>query len=493
MVGFDGGTLCLLVLTLFSLGCSYTQSNGDNSALCAVLRHRHRATVAHLALSQFQSIDLLFEEGASPATGRTNAIATTFHFVGVNALLELPIHLASDEETEKHDDRGIFNLLVGDKRSNVQILQLCITEDVACPCNNIFVESSWLSTLTHGAATKSSFPVFSLAFDQQTASILVGGGDRYVSIWRQNSEERQNSGASWQLTQRLGPHTGWVKAVACPSLFSSSVDAARFYSIGCNRIESWVQGEPNNIWRHYETMSVDSNPNDSCTLSSDLLCLANCRLGDKQKNQWSQVRVLAAGGVDGRIHFFWDKDKSGNLTPARVVMSHKGRVNALHFNEQHQILFSVSHDSSLQCWSMAVRNQDGGGPSLSVSPLAYHQSAGHDRITALTCWRDDYGATHGQDSATAEVQVAVGTNKGDVQLLSLFCTTTDLEKKPSYIFNVLQTIPISAGDASAPADDAPVVTALCKLGSSPVLIIGHSRGLGFVSTSVAANRMADAS
>ena len=495
MVGVAGGTLCL-ALALFSLGCNCTQSIRDNSAICTVLRHRRRTIMAPLASFQFQSIDLLslvddsqeFEVGVSPATGRAN---TARQIVGVNALLQLPMQLASDEETEKRD-RGIFKLLVGDKRSNVQILELHVTDDKASQCHNIFVKISWLSTLTHGASLKSSLPVFSLEFDQQTASIIVGGGDRYVSIWRQQGKGRQNPGASWQLTQCLGPHTGWVKAVACPSPFSSSVDAARFYSIGCNRIESWVQCEPNNVWRHCETISIDSSPHDSCTLSSDLLCLAYCRIRDARENQLSQVCVLAAGGVDGRIHFFWDKDECGKMTSAGVVMAHRGRVNALHFNAQHQILFSISHDSSLQCWSVAVRNRDRGGLSLSVSPLACHQIPDNARITALTCWQDDGGPTHAQDIATINVQVAVGTNKGDVQLLSLFWTATHLEKKPSYRFSVRQHIPIIVGDLFAPADDAPVVTALCKLESSPVLIIGHSRGFGFVSTSVAANRMADA-
>lgn len=158
-----------------------------------------------------------------------------------------------------------------------------------------------------------------------------------------------------------------------------------------------------------------------CTLSSDLLCLASCScrgLVDAAKDDAASAAdrtgftVLAAGGVDGRIHF-WDEsfrkktetnaksskisndDGDESMAPV-VVAAHNGRVNALQFfrlDDDHASgLLSVSHDGTIQCWSLSVAKNVGKAPSLLVKNVAsWHldrdeESTGDGnppRITAL--------------------------------------------------------------------------------------------------------------
>ena len=460
-----GGTI--LWLTLFSSSRCSTQPIRDNKAVCAVSQR----PVSLSAVPHIQAHDLAFVSSEESIPTAAESGPPRQPIVGVTALLELQVPL-SGERTESHG-RPTFNLLVGDKRSNVHNIQLCVTEEEGSR-GKIVVETSRISILKHGADSKTNLPVFSLAFETKTANILVGGGDRYISVWKQHGG-RQNSRSSWQLSQRLGPHTGWVKTIACPSTFSPVDAEPRVYSVGCNRLVCWKRCAEN-AWRHFKTLSIDSNPHASSTLSSDLLCLAPCYVGESQpKNKLSPKVILAAGGVDGRIHFFWDNEND-TMKPAGVIRAHNGRVNALHFDVLHHLLFSVSHDGSIHCWSLSLE----GSSSLSVSLLASHSLPDDSRITVVTCWRENsVSKNHSQDIATAAIYVAVGTNRGRVVLLSL--SFGDGDKQSSYQFCALQSIHI-AGDQFTRSDDAPVVTALCKLESSTVLMIGHSRGIGYVST-----------
>jgi hypothetical protein len=82
-------------------------------------------------------------------------------------------------------------------------------------CSEIRLNGSW----TELQGYRSKFPVYSMALDTDRAApkLFCGGGDRYVSVWKQGTYE-----------QRPGPHTGWVKDL--------QYDEANrlLYSIGCN-------------------------------------------------------------------------------------------------------------------------------------------------------------------------------------------------------------------------------------------------------------------
>lgn len=370
-----------------------------NASTGIIFRSRHdRSRLAPLLLrangasreSWYNSIGLPpTPKECSPPKQRQNKSRTTS--AGVTAVLELPSDLlvvAGTSESNEASRRSL--VLVGDKRGQVRILQLDVVESDGV--RGKVVEATWISTLIHSAS--STLPVFSLAVaHQETANILVGGGDRYISIWKQHRDDRADSRIVWNRVQRLGPHTGWVKAIAAFSFF----DEPRAFSIGCNRVVTWKHCVDAIAWRDLETVAVDSNPDAAaCTLSSDLLCLALCKCSSTAALS-SSVDILAVGGVDGRIHFFWiTSNESGRMEPAGVISAHKGRVNALYFEAEHQFLFSVSHDGATHCWSLGVEhsNRDACGTSslsLSVSLQATHRikdDANGSRITALVSWQN---------------------------------------------------------------------------------------------------------
>lgn len=164
----------------------------------------------------------------------------------------------------------------------------------------------------------SKYPVYSLAIQQTSSSgrIFCGGGDRHVSIW--DSEDNE-------LVQRIGPHTGWVKALA----FDENTKV--LFSIGCNCIEAWDCAGP--LVSHLSKRSVDNSVSAS-TLSSDLLSL--CLVGRS---------ILVSSGVDGRLHV-WSTDVSVK-EPLFEVSPHTGRVNAMVYSVSLGLLFSVGNDGRL--------------------------------------------------------------------------------------------------------------------------------------------------
>jgi len=486
MIVVGGSTILWVVLWVASV------ANGRGKTSKRFWSQRRQAPLLQSTrrTAYFESLDyfLLDEpEERGPPRQRTNAKEERKNKVlGVTALLELPSDLsqvAGSETTDGAPSPPLLQVLVGDKRGQVRILQLEFKEEEKDPSGSGVAETTLLSSLTHNANSK--LPVFSLAVERETANVFVGGGDRYISVWKQQQTKSSEVDAGWNQIQRLGQHTGWVKAIAaCPSTTFCCDGGPRLYSIGCNRVEVWERNIDEDGWRNLETVSIDSSPNNAvCTLSSDLLCLTHCRCRLAVKSSQS-IDLLVAGGVDGRLHFFWNAE-NGRMKPARVVSAHAGRVNALHFDASSQFLFSVSHDAAIHCWHLVVEQIDARGDegtlaSLSVSLMATHKIKGDSRITALTCWRRDYDNL-AQDDTTSDIRVAVGTNKGFVSLLSLVVAKELTEN--SCQFKGLQDVEIANenNDDFGTVDPPAVVTALCRLESRRVLVVGHSRGLGYIS------------
>jgi len=163
------------------------------------------------------------------------------------------------------------------------------------------------------------FPVYSLTFGTDGKVLFAGNGDRFVSTWRLDNH-------GFRFSNKLGPHTGWVKAVAF------HLGTQTLYSIGCNCIESWdCSKDP---IRRVSKRAIESSPDFGATLSSDLLCL--CLVDGL---------CLASGGVDGRIHL-WSLDI---LQPEAYCSfpCHSGRVNAMSFSARYGLLFSIGHDGKV--------------------------------------------------------------------------------------------------------------------------------------------------
>ncbi len=165
------------------------------------------------------------------------------------------------------------------------------------------------------------FPMFSLASsrDDESEMIFAGNGDRFVSIWRRDSND-------FSFLCTLGPHTGWVKDIAYRK------STATLFSIGCNCIESWDCWKAE--WNHLSKRKIENSPEMGSTLSSDLLSL--CLIDDL---------CLVSGGVDGRMHL-WSLDTL-EIKPFFSCRSHDGRVNAMAFSAPLGFIFSVGHDGAL--------------------------------------------------------------------------------------------------------------------------------------------------
>ena len=166
----------------------------------------------------------------------------------------------------------------------------------------------------------SKYPIYSMAKCRgSTPMLFCGGGDRYVSVWKKESE-------LWGFVQRLGPHTGWVKGLQFDE------EHGRLYSIGCNCVETWELRDFR--LNHLNTRSIENSPTMGCTLSSDLLCLSLLHDG-----------YLVAGGVDGRIHLWSPDFRLNNVLHS--IRVHDGRVVALAYAADAELLFSTGHDGRL--------------------------------------------------------------------------------------------------------------------------------------------------
>ena len=361
--------------------------------------------------------------------------------------------------------------------------------------------------------------------------LFCGSGDRYITVWHnkgKGTSEEEEEG--WSVVQRLGPHTGWVKAlvpVETPAIKLSAsetknqplVGGVRLHSIGCNRIETWdifqteseqeqqQEMSPTSQWRHTRTTrSIESCPNQGSTLSSDLLCLA----------AWQDK--LLSGGVDGRIHL-WSSSPQQKMEPLQSIAAHQGRVNALatvalqQVSNDHNdnggtsasscLLVSAGHDGAVQCRLLVSSTSSSTTILQDDEPLASISLSEDDpfmatemRITAMAC----VPITSDISSTTESVDIWVGTSTGRLVQLTLQPTTNDgdnnnanhhwttctLEKTEQWQIvtesnadnksHIIHAIAILPESSSFPDSSS------CGSSSrDKVVVVGHAKGLSLVS------------
>jgi len=259
--------------------------------------------------------------------------------------------------------RGRLKKLIGVKQDNNQLLKDIEQIPLDIDSNH---------------ETLKPYPIYSLITCHRGKNMFCGGGDRYITIWSIHLDR-------WSISQRLGPHTGWVKDLAF-------YKEQYLFSIGCNCIEIW---DKRNQYRHFKKIEVQSCSSFGATLSSDLLCLG------------VYGHFLFAGGVDGRIHK-WDIESEFKYHEA--VSVHDGRINKMLLMNQMKILVSVGNDGYVRCRDLS-------------------KEATHDPI--LTSWRFESDSTEVDEETVritslcsiheneSQADIVIGTACGMIRILSI--------------------------------------------------------------------------
>jgi len=328
------------------------------------------------------------------------------------------------------------------------------------------------------------YPIYSLLHhchnDRQY--IFAGSGDRYINVWF-STRISDTAVASWSLQQRLGPHTGWVKALAMDTT------THQLYSIGCNCIETWTLDSTidNSLhWKHHQkTRSVESSPDQGSTLSSDLLCLGIWNTNKRRPT------ILVTGGVDGRFHI-WDSISPNPLRSTTTV--HNGRVSALeivpfadandddgksgtpHNASESCLIVSVGYDGMLQCRRLNVLFETRCNEEATIQALDLFKIGcvlvGNDdenegptnRLTAMECTRVSANL----------VRVCLGSTSGTLYRMSISTTNdwksaclTNSDTEPMCVVGQGKPMIYAIATISSSADDT-------------MAIVGHSQGLSTV-------------
>lgn len=262
---------------------------------------------------------------------------------------------------------------------------------------------------------ESKLPVYSLAAERGKR-VFCGGGDRCIAVW----DEKEES-----FNQRLGPHTGWVKAL-------TYLESKRIlFSIGCNCIEAWncTDSEISHIGKRTIENSVNAS-----TLSSDLLDL--CLVDDD---------LLVSSGVDGRVHL-WTTDPK-ERDPLSCTNLHEGRITCLRHYQAKNTLFSIGNDGRI-CASEVS--------SAGINLKAEVKISNCPRLTTCLIINND-------SNDRSNCSLALGTTEGQVVLVSVtFQEEDDISLVEKEKFDLPQ--------------GASVVYALCSLRKSQ-LLVGHSKGM----------------
>jgi WD40 repeat protein len=249
---------------------------------------------------------------------------------------------------------------------------------------------------------------------------------------------------------------------------------------------------PNNeAWVHADTLFVESSTkkSDACTLSSDLLCLEICtctvtQCHDKRSNTattttttttTTTMEILAAGGVDGRIHFFEiPKERTEPIQRIYSIAAHDGRVNSLCWDPIDSFLYSIGHDGCVCCWSID-KHHDQSEDNLYQQQIRVRVvtkfSIANERITAIAIGNSIC-------NSTTNNHLAVGTHNGSIYFLSLQHIDNNWE------LGCIRKHAIECYEG------CPIITSLCMLhvpgrpnddvSSICVLVVGHSLGMGYI-------------
>jgi len=270
------------------------------------------------------------------------------------------------------------------------------------------------------------YPIYSLALGKDT--IFAGCGDRYVSVWTRQ-------GMVFDFQRTLGPHTGWVKALAYCE------DSNLLYSIGCNCIESWDVSDCLTT-RHVSKRAIENSPDMGSTLSSDLLSLCLVR-----------GKGLLSGGVDGRIHL-WSLNPL-EKEPIYSGRIHDGRVNAMVYASEMGMIFSVGHDGRV----MVSRLEDDGRGFILISHLQVDESM--SRLTTICV----------TEVRTNACRLVVGTTEGILFYIDVTsdCDTVIMKENSRLsIPSSPMVYSLSLAYPSVLSDEASII------------LVGHAQGMATV-------------
>jgi WD40 repeat protein len=346
-----------------------------------------------------------------------------------------------------NNEEGVQTIMGGGKRGNLEHFLWHATNQ------SLTQQGKIMTSLSRSAEKTIPYPTFSLLCKNITGKqqVFCGGGDRYIQVLEATGED------NWQTRQKLGPHTGWVKALALDR--SHHQPCYWLHSIGCNCIETWAWDESKTQWIHARKRSIESCPKQGSTLSSDLLCLAHWQ-------SW-----LCSGGVDGRIHV-WSSDPKLAAQPLLSIAAHQGRVNAmaaiplLGNSDGSCMLLTCGHDGELQC---RLLNEDKERlPVLMELPNAcirvLDEQGNPMRVSAVACAL--------KDDTTA--RVFLGTTTG-VLVAAVLSADNGWSR-----CRLIEGSKVQILDIDGPVSINAIVIPQLSQMDGRAAIIGHSKGLSVV-------------
>jgi WD40 repeat protein len=346
------------------------------------------------------------------------------------------------------NEEGVQTIIGGSKRGNLEQFQWHAVDQFLTRKGEAVI------SLSQNAEKTIPYPTFSLLCKTVMGKqqVFCGGGDRFVQVLEATSND------DWQIVQKLGPHTGWVKALALDKPHNQS--SYWLHSIGCNCIETWEWDESKTQWIHARKRSIESCPKQGSTLSSDLLCLTHWQ-------SW-----ICSGGVDGRIHVWSSDPKKVALQPLLSIAAHQGRVNGmvtlplLGVGDGSCIVLTCGHDGELQCRRL---NEDKERlPVLLEQPIArlrvLDEQGNPMRLSALACAL--------KDDSTARVLLGTTTGVLVAVVLSVDNALSEcrvMEEGRTQILDKNDAVSINA-----------IVIPRVSQTEGCATIIGHSKGLSVV-------------
>jgi hypothetical protein len=313
------------------------------------------------------------------------------------------------------------------------------------------VDENWSVLDSDSICETNVMPIYSLA--SSDSYLFCGGANRYISVWKtkaskkeeHDEEKKQKQQSSiFQYKQRLGPHTGWVKALVCDQ------KSRLLHSVGCNCIESWdLASTP---ITHVSRRTIENSPTMGTTLSSDLLCL--CLVTTKTEDAHP---LLVSGGVDGRIHL-WPSDPNRHSyagQPLESCQAHDGRVNVILYSNLLNAIFTVGNDGAISAFRIRSSGSNIGLELLHRLKVSNDYSS-ETRLTSALFVNET------QDRCT----IALGSHTGTISFVTVQNRSDNgvaMSGEPS--FTIIQ--------------GNPVIYDFCYQGTKdpPRLWIGHATGI----------------